>query len=512
MPKAKKDKKVVYDARSFIHPVIDSKTGAVSFTDDEGNTVSPSDFEGNEVLPAYRTGIGVDVHKSFFAISLIVGIGSTFREFHWECETTDEDILAARDFAIALIESQSDPHIDVNPDELRYTCESTGNYHQVLLKLWKGKPSVVNPVLANAGRRKSDRIDARGLAQASLQGYWAESFLFSDDVKVLRTLSLERERCSARAVNIGNHINSELLRYGITLGREGSVTRKREVRNQVENILMSTGRDYKIPDTVRMILKEEYRKWDEVNAEEDKYQDMIFEQIYGMNWKFGDKEINGIKAIELLQTVPGVGELTAVVWLSNIVDASRFPTYLKCSAYCGFDPSNKVSAGNVTSNKKRKGNKALHTAITRSASVLMGKHSEPFGRWGYQIYERSGKWKKAAHALGRKIAIALYYVQLSGEPFDYSRYQTEEPEVIDLPLADLVNYDKRFKRYLGRLYDLGITTTQEMVHAYYICRFKREKGFGKNFYYLVRQFIDNQDVYAAYMNEGGHQDEKKENN
>ena len=84
--------------------------------------------------------------------------------------------------------------------------------------------------------------------------------------------------------------------------------------------------------------------------------------------------------------------------------------------------------------------------------------------------------------------------------------------MIDLPLADLVNYDKRFKRYLGRLYDLGITTTQEMVHAYYICRFKREKGFGKNFYYLVRQFIDNQDVYAAYMNEGGHQDEKKENN
>ena len=42
MPKAKKDKKVVYDAKSFIHPVIDSKTGAVSFTDDEGNTVSPS--------------------------------------------------------------------------------------------------------------------------------------------------------------------------------------------------------------------------------------------------------------------------------------------------------------------------------------------------------------------------------------------------------------------------------------------------------------------------------------
>ena len=37
MPKAKKDKKMVYDAKSFIHPVIDSKTGAVSFTDDEGN-------------------------------------------------------------------------------------------------------------------------------------------------------------------------------------------------------------------------------------------------------------------------------------------------------------------------------------------------------------------------------------------------------------------------------------------------------------------------------------------
>lgn len=42
---------------------------------------------------------------------------------------------------------------------------------------------------------------------------------------------------------------------------------------------------------------------------------------------------------------------------------------------------------------------------------------------------------------------------------------------------------------------MNITTTQEMVHVYHICGFKRVKGLGKGFYGLMRKFIENQNEY-----------------
>ena len=42
---------------------------------------------------------------------------------------------------------------------------------------------------------------------------------------------------------------------------------------------------------------------------------------------------------------------------------------------------------------------------------------------------------------------------------------------------------------------LGIETTQEMVHWFQFCKFKKVSGLGKGFYSLVREFIDSQEHY-----------------
>ncbi|MBR3245782.1 MAG: transposase [Parasporobacterium sp.] len=497
MRSARPDKTVKADLFKY---EVDPETGEV-FDDDRQTELQLKDYEGNVVLPAYSWSIGCDVHRDFIQVSVMIRVGQSVKEYHFQCDTDYSSLCDAKKLIIRMIESFSDPHVDVDPNRLRYACESTGNYHHPLLKAWGGIPIVINPSIAKAGRRKSDHIDAYVLCQNALMGVWPESFVFSDDINILRTLFQQRRHCERRANQIGNSINSELLRFGVNIGRDGSVTKNRSVREHVMDQLsdhpaMEPGKtnDF-IPPEVKAILKKSYEEWDRYKELGEEYLQQIRDKIESMMWKCGDTELDGKEMISLLCTVPGIGEYTAMIWLTYIVEAHRFASYEKCIAYCGFDPSAATSAGKVVSGKKRKGNKELHEAIVRSAGTLLSRANEPFGRWAENLYNRSGKWKKASNALGRKLVTALYYVQKTGNEFDYEKYRIEEPEVIDISLDRLIEIEPAFRRYIKKIIPMNITTTQEMVHVYHICGFKRVKGLGKGFYGLVRKFIENQNEY-----------------
>ena len=220
--------------------------------------------------------------------------------------------------------------------------------------------------------------------------------------------------------------------------------------------------------------------------------------------------MSGDEMLDLLQTAPGIGPMTAVIWLSVIITPRRFPNAKALAAYCGLDPSLKVSARKVTSTRKRGGNKDLHTAFTQSASQLMARHREPFGQWGYNIYCQTGRWKKGTNAVARRLAVALYYMQMRGEAFSYEKYNlTREPEVVDVPMIQLVQVNPAFKRYVAPLSAINIRTSAEMVHAYYQCQLKNVRGIGKKFFSLVREFISNQEEYKSKLTSlnGGTSDE-----
>ena len=88
-------------------------------------------------------------------------------------------------------------------------------------------------------------------------------------------------------------------------------------------------------------------------------------------------------------------------------------------------------------------------------------------------------------------------------------YHIEEPAVIDIRLEELAIIEPRFKRYVKKMIPLGIQTTQEMIHWYQLCKFKKVKGLGKNFYALVREFIDSQEKYTeTYQLKFGGQNEE----
>ena len=462
--------------------------------------------EGIEIQHTKSYGIGIDCHSKFIQISVLVKRELRVYEYRHEFSTAWGDICAANKWAKSVISSCSSPSIDLS-QPLHYCIESTSTYHLPIIQSWGGVPSIVNPSIAGSTKRKTDVLDAKLLAIHDLTGIWPESFIPSKDVQELRAFIRERNYYSDMATRMSNRIANTILKFGYTVGKDGSVTKSPEIRKIIEDQISDNPHDYwpnippdGFPKDVRQLLRDCYSRYDQFVSLRNDFEKRSIEKAKAMSWQYGDQALSGHEVLSRLTTASYVGEWTATVWLSIVVTTSRFPNAKALSAYCGLDPSLKVSAKHVTSTVKRGGNKDLHYSLSRSASNLIRIHNEPFGVWGYNIYLQSGRWKKAVNAVARKLAVSLYYMQKNGETFSYEQYKiAHKLAVIDIPLQDLININKGFKRYVPLLAEEKIYTTSEMVDAYQECRLHHIKGLGKKFFNLIKEFINNQEYYVKQV-------------
>lgn len=457
--------------------------------------------EGIEVHEVKAYGIGIDTHRDFIQISVLVKQESSYFEYRHEFPTDWDSLLQGQKWAIYVIENCSVPPIKISND-LHYVLESTAVYHCPVVMAWKGHPSIINPVLAGATVRKTDVCDASRMAYHDLTGIWRESYVPNEDVKQLRVLISERTTYNKLATRISNRINSILIRFGVNISREGSVARNPKVRGIIEGLLLDSPSPVAgicpsgIPDAMKSLLKEEYEQYDLFENKSNDYRNLILSTVSSMKWKTKDSILDGKQMLAILTTAPGIGELTACVWLANIIDPNRFPNAKACSAYCGLDPSLQISAKHVTGRLIRKGNKELHSFLVQAASILMKNHNELFGRWGYMMYLQTGSWKKATNAVARKLSIALYHMQLYGTSFSYEKYtMLKEIVVIDMPVDKLVLINPEFKRYMRLLSENGIHTTSELAASYFTFELSKIRGIGKKCMALVKDFVLNQKMY-----------------
>lgn len=121
----------------------------------------------------------------------------------------------------------------------------------------------------------------------------------------------------------------------------------------------------------------------------------------------------------LLQTVPGVGPISASAFVSSVADPQRFPSGRAVGAYLGLVPrlyeSGKTSRrGSIT----KHGNSQARWALTMAANgLLRSKTDSHLQRWARELVERVGR-KKACVAVARKLAAVMWAVWKSGKPFD----------------------------------------------------------------------------------------------
>lgn len=464
--------------------------------------------EGIEVQQTKAYGIGIDCHSKFIQVSVYVKRDLKFFEYRREFATDWNSLIHAKEWCVKVLTTCASPVLDLPDMPFHYCIESTSTYHMPVLLAWEGTPSIINPTIAGASKRKTDVLDAKMLALHDLTGIWPESYLPSVDVKELRVLISERSRFIHDATAVGSRINNIIVRFGLTVGRDGSVVKNQAVRSVIEDQIssapsMSDGLcPFGIPADIRSILRDEYQKYDLYQAHADDLMELVRRKALSMEWETSDASLPGTEMLHILTSAPQIGEVTAITWLAHIITPRRFPNAKAVAAYCGLDPSLKVSAKHVTSTVKRGGYKELHKALTSSADRLIRSHTEMFGKWGYNLYLQTGKWKKAANAVARKLATALYYMMLTGQEFSYENYNLmKDISVFDIPVTELPLLNPDFKRYIRILQDSGFHTTSEMAAAYFSCRLGTVKGLGKKFFSLIKDFFNNQKKYKAAYNE-----------
>ncbi|MBQ9361083.1 MAG: IS110 family transposase [Lachnospiraceae bacterium] len=206
--------------------------------------------------------------------------------------------------------------------------------------------------------------------------------------------------------------------------------------------------------------------------------------------------------IRILSTAPQVGELTAIIWLARVITPRRFRNAKALSAYCGLDPSLKISAGKVTSTVMRGGSKPLHKALNMSAHRLIYHHNEMFGIWEYNLQQQTGKKKKAANAVARKLSVAMYYMMKTGTEFTYDNYHSiRNIDVFNIPVEDLVLINQDFKRYIRILKENGMNTSVDLATAYITCSLGSCRGLVKKFFGILKDFLDHHVTYKQMYDE-----------
>jgi len=457
----------------------------------EGLPVDTLDFaDGDIIQPLYPYGVGVDCHSQFIEVCVFVRTGEAIRKFEGTYPTSWGTLHTAHDWTRQIICAKSCPTI--NPDRLRYTIESTSTYHMPIIKAWGGNPCVINPLLASSTRRKTDKLDARLMAYHSMTGLWPASFIADPQVQAFRLLMKQRQDAQRLAVTITNRINNYLLRFGHTIGATGSV-RGTTARGIIEDMCRD---DYVyhegmydgllegqyicpagLPDDVKIVIKGMWEELDKQKAREAEFHKKALNKAKSMMWETEDGAIMGDELIKNLMTVPSVGEITALVWLAEVVTPRRFDVKEKLVAFCGCDPSLKISAGKVTSQTRRGGNSRLHCQLIKVAGSCINRHKEPFGQWGYALSQRHAKggYKKACGAVARRIATAMYFIHARGETFSYDKYNFHKIEVPDVPLDEML-FSTRTRNILAA----NNLSSSHMITSLFITgEFHRLRGVGK---------------------------------
>lgn len=379
----------------------------------------------------FEYGLGVDCHSQFFQICLYINRGKELLCREWKVPARWPDLALAKRAILSTLESFG---VRVRPDELRYTLESTGQYHVPLCLSWRGRPSIINPSDTAHARRKTDKLDAKKLAHHSLTGLWRESWIANDVVRELRVLTVQRARLVSERSRLTNRINGDLLRYGHTVGQLGPINGSL-VRPLIEDFC-GQGRvglhpeyfsDQQLPAGVIHVLATRWSRIDQLTAEIGAIERLTRATIDSADWIIqGGKVVKGDVLRENLQTVPGVGEWTTAVWLAEIGEITRFNHVKKACAYAGLDASLGVSAGKVTSTCTRKGNQRLYGALKNAARGTLAKSGRcNFTGWvrAYMGRQVKGSKARALNAMARRICRVLYFVHLKCEPFDDDRYK-----------------------------------------------------------------------------------------
>ena len=330
--------------------------------------------------------IGIDMHKRFSETVVLDDAGA---------------VIARRKLFHDNREQMIDFFAKLAPDAIA-TVEATRNWYWLyeLLESQQLPVKLAHPkkvrVIAEA-KVKNDKIDAWVLAHLERLNFLPEAYIPAREVRDQR----------------------EALRYRMSLVRARAM-----FKNRVHAILDKLGIGHKFTDLFG-VAGLEFLKTVEMRPIYRQALNGYLVIIEFLEVKITEatKMIRAIlkpdPRVKLLMTIPGIGELTAYLLLSEIGDIKRFPAAKKLCGYAGITPIIRESAdhrwaGRIT----KEGNRYIRWGIVEAAQ-LAPRQDAALCAFHDRIAETRGP-KKARVAVGRKLLIAVWHVLTYEQEYRYN--------------------------------------------------------------------------------------------
>ena len=256
---------------------------------------------------------------------------------------------------------------------------------------------------------KTDKNDARGIAEALRVGHYRECVHRSDKSVETRTVLHGRGTAVEARTHLVTSIKGHLKVYGIKLGKGTG----NSFREKVEGVI--AGLNPHVQQVIISLLN---------------ILDVLEDEIKKL-----DKTVKDIgkddERVKLLQTVDGVGPITALAYVAEIDDPFRFEDSKDVGAYVGLTPT-QYSSGELQRQGgiSKRGSKSTRCALVEAATTLLTRckiHSK-LQAWGLKLARKIGM-KKAIIAVARKLAVTMHRMLITMKPFERSTKKKKELKI-----------------------------------------------------------------------------------
>jgi transposase len=268
-----------------------------------------------------------------------------------------------------------------------------------LLKPLAADLKVAHPYLLRAiaaSKKKNDRIDASKIADALRANLLPECYMAPEAIRELRRVLRFRNLLVAQAVKMMNKTAGLLMEVGAPYDKS-KLHGKRYFAQLLERV-------EEVPPSVKRMLAIS-RSYVEAFTSCQK------QLVRGLRENALIRE-----RVERLQSIRGVGEVTALTWVLEVGDPQRFGSIAQAQSYCGLTSAQKESAGkNQRAPISKQRNRHLQTILIEAANLA--PRFNPQLRQ-VQLRERErGNRNRATLAVARKIVAYMLCVDKSAKPF-----------------------------------------------------------------------------------------------
>jgi transposase len=250
---------------------------------------------------------------------------------------------------------------------------------------------------------KTDRKDARGIAQLLRMGWFRPVHRKTADAQEVRALLVGRKLLQSKLRDIELSIRGILRGFGLKVGEITKAKFAARVRE------LAAGQAMLETVTEAMLTARE---------------GLLAEFMTLHRRMLALARADAV--CRRLMTVPGVGALVAITFRTAVDDPGRFQSSKAVGAHFGLTPKRYQSGEtDVPGGISKVGDAMVRTALYEAANAVLSRPVRFSGlkRWAMEVAQRRGL-KRAKVALARKLACILHRMWLDGTEFRWGKEAT----------------------------------------------------------------------------------------